>query len=370
MKSVVFFISSLGGGGAERVCVTLANELNKLGLDIVVLTLNTKSSINQSDLDESIRIESLDATRSRDAIFKLKRWLSVNKIDLVVTFGYEVSMAAFFASLLPKSNFRYIVRNVNTLSAVRMEKSYLFSKLIMCTLFRAHLIINQCKAMEKDLITLHPKLKSKTTYIYNPVNEVFNFDEKFSYEATKINRMTKKIICVGRLESQKNFADAIFSISKLIYDYKMDVSLDIFGSGSEYNKLAILISELGLNDKVTIHSYTDSILEEYRKADVFLLSSLYEGFPNALLEAISSGLPSVAYDCPSGPQEIIKVGVNGYLAQVGNVAELAEKLYLSLDRAWDGKLVSATATGYNVRTIAAKYKKILDCNFEATRDIS
>ena len=127
----------------------------------------------------------------------------------------------------------------------------------------------------------------------------------------------KRVIAVGRLEWQKGF-DRLIDLWAVVGKHYPDWRLDIFGSGTLQNALQQQIMSLGLENQVSINSFTEHIREEYLRSSLFVLTSRFEGFSLVLLEAAQSGLPSVAFDCPFGPSDLIEDGQTGFLVPDGD----------------------------------------------------
>ena len=135
----------------------------------------------------------------------------------------------------------------------------------------------------------------------------------------------KRVLAVGRLSSQKNFASLIRAYSIVAKRFP-DWRLDILGEGEERERLTRLISNLALDGKVTLCGNTIDVQKEMLSSSIFALSSKFEGFAMVLLEAIGCGLPCVCYSCPCGPKDVFTDGVNGFLVPVGDEMLLAEKI--------------------------------------------
>jgi len=132
----------------------------------------------------------------------------------------------------------------------------------------------------------------------------------------------KKIVSAGRFTDQKNFTlliEAFAKVSQIHSEYE----LVIYGDGPQRDKLQSLTKKLGISEKVKFPGYVKNFGDHIIDASLFVLSSNFEGMPNALMEAMALGLPCISTDCPAGgPRYLIKNGENGYLVKVGDVEEL------------------------------------------------
>jgi glycosyltransferase involved in cell wall biosynthesis len=140
----------------------------------------------------------------------------------------------------------------------------------------------------------------------------------------------KKIVSAGRLTSQKNFALLIEGFAKIANKHP-DYKLVIYGDGPQKGKLQRLTKDLGISEKVEFPGYVNDFGDYIIDASLFVMSSNFEGMPNALMEAMALGLPCISTDCPSGgPKFLIKNGINGFLIPVGDVDKLANIIDLVL----------------------------------------
>ena len=142
-----------------------------------------------------------------------------------------------------------------------------------------------------------------------------------------------RIIAIGRLVYQKGFENLIEGFTK-IHEKHPEWRLDIFGDGPMRGELQLLIDKLQLSEKVHLVGVSNKITDELCQSSIFVLSSRFEGFPMVLIEALSMGVPCVAYDCHNGPSDIVKNGYNGYLIENQNLDSLIkmlEKLIIDKD---------------------------------------
>lgn len=140
----------------------------------------------------------------------------------------------------------------------------------------------------------------------------------------------KTAIAVGRLVNQKNF-ESLIRAWAIVYQHHRDWRLEIWGDGALRKCLEELIYRLNLEAAVSLKGYTDDIQSKYTSASFLVCSSLFEGLPLMMIEAMSAGLPIVSYDCPCGPKDLIQDGKNGFLVPIGDEALLAERICLLIE---------------------------------------
>lgn len=163
-----------------------------------------------------------------------------------------------------------------------------------------------------------------------------------------------RVISAGRLEAQKNYASLIRAFAPVAGTHP-EWSLEIYGDGSQREELLGLTDKLNLSGRVFLRNPVPNVADKLSEASFFVLSSIYEGLPLVVLEAMSCGLPVVAYSCPCGPRDIITDGEDGFLVPAGDEAALAERLSYLIEhperRAEMGRAARAKADKYRVENI-------------------
>lgn len=316
-KKITFLISSLAGGGAEGVCVNIANGLARKGweVDLVVFSLRNQAYLDR--VSSEVSLINLNVKKARYSWLKVLKYLSGHRPKHLLAFEHETSIILVIIRLFSFLNFKITTRNINTFTHKKKMKTNLWRRLIVWPLIDMFLgkvdcVINQCEAMEQDLLSVFPKLEGKTCVIYNPVNKIIeDAAKKIDFLELKKNNY---LLCVGRLEEQKAFHYAIQAFAQVSKKYP-ELRLKIVGQGSLEEQLKEEAERLGVLGKVDFEGFQQNMIPYYLGAKCTLLTSLYEGFPNVLIESISLGTPVVAFNCPSGPSEIIEEGVNGWLAE-------------------------------------------------------
>lgn len=249
---------------------------------------------------------------------------------------------------------------MNTLSYNRKDmkisiRKYLYRCLVDYFYKKADHFINQCNGMRDDLLSLYDINKDKVSVIYNPVNHVVEqYVRDFDFNSVQKENY---LLCIGRLENQKAFHYAIEAFSNIVIDYP-NLRLKIVGQGGLELELRNLASKLGINNKVDFEGFQSDIIPYYLKARIVLLSSLYEGFPNVLIESIALGTPVVAFDCPSGPKEIIIDDVNGYLVKYLCAEHFLDSIRKALNKKWIPEVISLTSEKYKVDNVIINYENV------------
>jgi GalNAc-alpha-(1->4)-GalNAc-alpha-(1->3)-diNAcBac-PP-undecaprenol alpha-1,4-N-acetyl-D-galactosaminyltransferase len=306
-------IYSLACGGAERVVSRLSNELSKYhDVDIIIFD-------NKVSYECSARIISLNLPANKDISRKIITFI-LRIIKLKKIFKQQQYDQVF--SFMETANFPVLVSCSDAIVSVR-NNPRLFSKIIQIGMSYLYPIAKKvvCVSKEVESYLTNELRVHNTVTIYNPLNQFF------SNELPILVHSRKFILAVGRLDEQKGFEKLIraYSDSNLSQNY----DLLICGEGELRNYLEKLIQTLNLEKHIFLKGEARKIDDYYRSASIFVLSSLYEGFPNVLVEAMGHGLPVISTRCKTGPEEIIIDGKNGLLTvdeQGSNLSELMQKL--------------------------------------------
>lgn len=314
-KKVAFVILSLFGGGAERVVSILANALADRNWNVSVIVYQRK--LWEYPLSENVKLHVLPDLEKENPIAKrikytacIRQILKQENADAVVPFLAIPTVHTFFASRGLRCRFIATVRNnPRRYPARRFQRD----------------LVNYCtrRADRVMLQTEEQKMyfqKAKNTFIvHNPVNpDMLAADFQYRDSVTSI-------VSFGRLSSQKDYPLLIRAFARIAGEYPQ-TRLQIFGQGEERAELEELIAQLGMCSRVHLMGSTDNVLERMVQADMFVLSSAYEGLPNALMEAMAVGLPCVATRCPTGPGDLIDDGENGILVPVGDETAMADAM--------------------------------------------
>ncbi len=322
-KEIFFVINSLEGGGAERVISNLATYFHNKHHKVMIICLNNARIAYH--LPKDLKVVFLVDRRSDDlkhrvyyasSIFlKLTYLLFKSRPKCVISFMTTANLWTGISCLLTKTD--YIVSE-------RITPDYTINKLSNLQKWVSLKIYNNAKAVVLPSEGIKVGLKKNKGFellenykiIYNPINHFKT--------ATNMKVDTGKfILAVGRLSYEKGFDFLInaFSIIK-----NKDINLLIAGEGELQASLYKQICELNLQHRVKLIGRQNNLQDYYSQAEIFVLSSRNEGYPNALVEALSLGCPSIATNCEFGPSEIIKHRKNGLLVENQNVSKLAHAI--------------------------------------------
>lgn len=328
---VIFVCSSFGGGGAEKVAVKLSSALAGLGHDVTYVYWKSKQGL------EYKFGANVDITKIPDGNL-LKRAHSVSRLirrqhpDVVISFTDLPNIIAFFSCLMSWPYKCIRVPNVRTNVSAKYSnlKSTLAIKILSywhgVSCRSAPIVLVNSKDSGNSLCGYYGLNTSKVHCIYNPVfdvlpNEVPDMDNPLYIAGEKI-----KAINVGRLTQAKDQKVIVRAIDHAVNVLGVDIVLDIYGEGELHDELQSEINRLGLESRVFLRSFDADIESKIKNYHVFLFASRWEGLPNALIEALGSGIEVISTDCPSGPREILDGGRFGSLVEIGNHRAMAEAI--------------------------------------------
>ena len=362
-KKIAFVVGALTAGGAERVVSTLANAMSTKN-DVTIITfrktkafyrLNEKVSV-VSCLEEIEPSKSiLDSLKLNYKLYKrLCSLLQQNNIQIVIGF---ITMANIMTVLAAKRlSMPCIISERNN---PETDSTPIFWRLLRrLTYPLANALIVQTEPIRdfyRNIVN-----PTKISIIVNPISP--NLSKKRAENHNKKNI----VLNVGRLHKQKNQKMLIRAFAGLNYP---DWTLYIIGEGDERNRLENFISELGIQNNVMLLGKKENIHEFYNNAKIFAFSSDYEGFPNALIEAMHFGLPCVSTDCPTGPSKIIADGENGFLVPVNDQTKFQAQLQQliqdsKLREKFSNKSIKVTEK-FEVQRITAMWESVINAHLSA-----
>ncbi len=320
-------ISSLAGGGAERVMSLLANAWTRLGVDVSLVTLGpTESDIYV--LSPDVRRVGLDLLRQSGspaaAIFnnlrrirRLRETIRALRPDVVVSFMTSTNVLSVLAAKPLK--IPVIVSERTSPEVDRVARPWRYLRKYAYR--RASVVVTQTR---RTAVWLRKEIPGATVEVV--ANPVHVESEQSADAAAQVALTTcngyNVVLAAGRLSSEKGFDLLLRSFASL-ESRLPDWRLAIFGEGPEDSALRELSRQLRISDHVVFPGFSRTLHHVMRRSQLFVLSSRYEGMPNVLAEAMACAVPCVSFDCPTGPAELISHNHNGLLVPAQDVPSLA-----------------------------------------------
>lgn len=336
LHKVMFFLPTLGGGGAERTVIQLANSFVEQGLniDLAVCNIHGVKGKLLPEVHPRIRLVNLDCGRVSNAIMPLKQQLQAEQYDCVVATQTHTNIICALAKKLAKVPTKLIFREVSTPS--KNIKSTGLAKWVLQSLVRltypmAQQVVCVSKGVEQDFREYYSYKNNNLTTIYNPVIDARYFEKltapvEHRFFTSNVDQTQNKVIlAVGRLTEAKNFAFLIRSFAK-VHAQHPDTRLIILGEGELRAELEALVRELKLTEVVDLAGFDANPYAYFKYAELFVLSSNWEGLPGVLIQALASKIKVVSTDCPSGPMEILANAKYGLLVPCNDIAAMASAI--------------------------------------------
>lgn len=364
-KKIAFFVPRLSVGGAQRVTLTITSGLAERGYEVDLVLAYPGGGL-RDEVETSVNVVQLDVPRvpgiglaggipkirsyvrrARPAVF-IATMTFANVVSLLSTVGDAEGTA-----IIAAEHDTFGMSDGAKVRLTRVLARYLYARadhVIAVSEGAAESVATGTRAPPENVSVLHNPIDVAAVRegAERPVDHPWLNDDGLSV-----------VLGVGRMTPQKDFPTLVRAFDRLQADND-DVRLIIAGQGEGLAELRELVSRLGLSETVDLPGYVDDVYAYIGHADVFALSSAWEGLPTVLIEALACGTPVVATDCPSGPREILRDGKLGPLVPVGNPTALADALAETLASRPDPAQLRGRADEFAPAAVIDDYAAFVD----------
>ncbi|HLR01824.1 MAG TPA: glycosyltransferase [Virgibacillus sp.] len=325
-KTVLFFIYKMGAGGAARTLLNIINNIDRDRFTPVLVTLDFNSDY-EMNVDPDVIFIKLNKKRLRQAIFPLGKVIRQVKADIVFSTIPVYNTVAILGNMFSFTRAKNVVREADNLGGT-------FGKDLKLSVFglvykKASQVVSLSEGVKENLIKRYHVKPEDIKVIYNPVDidHIQKQTNEGIIEREHHHLFTddeKVIITAGRLVQQKDHR----TLLKAFADIRRQVpsKLLILGEGPLQEELMQYAAQLQIEDHVFFLGFQNNPYIYMKQADLFVLTSIHEGFSHVVAEALATGVPVVSTDCKSGPREVLDNGQYGKLCTVGDAENIAENM--------------------------------------------
>jgi glycosyltransferase involved in cell wall biosynthesis len=355
---LLIFTPTMLCGGSEKFVSILCNHIDTEKFLVYLVVLNNETPFYKIT-NPAVEVVDLGERRVRFSLFKIKRLVKNFQPDIIFSTANHLNLYfSIFRRWFPEQ-IKFLAResSIVSINSQRAKLPALYNRLIKKYYNRFDLIVCQSIYMQQDLIH-HYKIPSQGTVV------IHNAVEPLPQSAAAVNNMPPariyKFITVARLSQEKGIERLIHAVGLLLVPFQFY----IIGEGDKRKVLQGLVNELQLQDKIFLQGEKTDPFSGMEDADLFLMGSYYEGFPNALLEAHALGIPAIAFNAPGGIAEIIIPGENGLLVDDNDILGFAAAIKRGLDlnpmaAGFNrNKIIETTQERFSIAGVVAKAEEV------------
>lgn len=356
---ILFIMPNLNRGGAEGVIVNIANSLSRESFRVEFL-LFQKSGDLIYNLKDDIKLYSIESPTVLKGIPKALKL--IYRLNPDILFSGISNLNLYLSASIPilkrlRGDIKFIARQPSILSLNnRQEKLPKVYESLHKSIYRnCDLVICQSIFMREDLIRNYNFPPNRSVVINNPIDIERVKELSLEYREYPFSKKSINLISVGNLRYEKRFDLLLKAFALLDSRY----TLTIIGDGAKREELEELSIELNIKDRVALLGYQKNPYPYIKEADIYIITSEYEGFPNAILEANLLGLFTIGFKSVGGVTEIIKNGINGYLVEFGDIELLVKAIKEVNIGELDREAISRSVNRFSIPKIIGHYEKYL-----------
>lgn len=311
MNKICIFNGDMSrGGGTERITQALANCLVS-EFDVTVLNLKNSAGASYYPLDKNVHFHILKKKKLPEKILELTRFLRESRFSVLIDVDIMLGIYSLPALTFCPGTKLISWEMFNLRNDIGSKHTKLIRKIC---LRRSAYYVNQTKG-DMEAFQREMPVHCPITYIHNPCE----FDKTY----IGYDQNSKVIVTAGHFYSTKGY-DLAIETAKQVFSKHPDWKWHFYGDGVELERCKAKVREYALENNVIFCGRTKDIINEYKKAAMYVMTSRTEGFGLVLTEAKSCNLPTLAFDCEFGPREIIEDRISGYLVPAFDVSQMAE----------------------------------------------
>ncbi|MDV2583309.1 glycosyltransferase [Alkalibacillus haloalkaliphilus] len=363
-KKILFFIYTMGKGGAARTLLNVMNNLDRNKFEPMLVTLNHDGEYEQYVQDD-VQFIKLEAKRLRSGILPLAKIIRKEKVDIVFSTIPNYNMIAILAKMLSFTRAKVVVREADHVggSFLGNLKCFVYGRFYN----RTDQVISLSEGVKQNLVEKYKLKPNAIEVVYNPldienIKHQIEIGELPKDVAPIFNQNEKVIVTAGRLVKQKDHDTLIKAFAKT--NEQVKTQLVILGEGPLEEELKSLAQKLNVEDRVHFIGFQDNPYIFFHEADLFVLTSIHEGFSHVIAEALASGTPVVSTNCKSGPSEVLANGEYGDLCPVGDSNSISEAMTETLTLPPEALQVRVSkgeerAEFFNANKIVSRYGQVI-----------
>jgi glycosyltransferase involved in cell wall biosynthesis len=348
-------------GGAERVCWLWLKNYNR-ALYQVTLVLFTARGEYIERLPDDVVVVELKSSSLIARIIELRKLINKNGPSAVISYLYYTNLVCCLSLSFMRKAPKLIISERNNFPDYLNEARFKFIK--KNAIRYLYPLADKCVAISNGVGSSLSTINIKDLHVvYNPIDLALVDSELGCLGSGTKSGAGVSFVCMARYSPQKNHQMIVDAVAELV---KMGVDgfhVNCFGEGEELDRLIFSVKGKKIAGYISFNKFTDNPYAEIYAADVALLASNYEGFGNAIIDAFACGVPVISTDCPSGPNEIIKDGQNGYLVGVGDYVAMAlrmNELISNSDLRYKlAKNAKETTKQFSVETFISAWDEVL-----------
>lgn len=332
-------------GGSEKFVSLVCEHINTGIFSVCLVVVNNVNPFFKID-NPAIEIINLGKNRVLFSLSAIKKVVTHFKPDIIFSMANHLNLYLAIFKNQFNSKIKFVAREASIVSinSKQAKMPVLYNRLIKKYYNRFDIIICQSAYMKHDLVTHYGISADKAMVIHNATEEVFHMP----VQPKENSEHVYKFITIARLSEEKGIERLIYAVGLL----SIPCTYHIIGEGSKRNELQKLINELQLQEKVFLVGQKNDPFSGMEDADLFLMGSYYEGFPNVLLEAGAHGIPVVAFNAPGGIAEIITDNENGLLVEDNDIIAFAAAIKKALGYNFDRhQIIERTTNSFSVNSM-------------------